>query len=65
MDFGMVNKLYDLAVMQPEVPAALKAHYDGLSANGKDCVGCKGCEERCPFGVAVSERMEQAADLFR
>ena len=65
IDIAMVNKLYDLAVMQPEVPAALKAHYDGLSANGKDCVGCKGCEERCPFGVAVAERMEQAADLFR
>ena len=65
IDIAMVNQLYDLAVMQPEVPAALKAHYDGLSANGRDCVGCKGCEERCPFGVAVSGRMEQAADLFR
>ena len=65
IDIAMVNKLYDLAVMQPEVPAALKAHYDGLSANGRDCVGCKGCEERCPFGMAVSGRMEQAADLFR
>lgn len=65
IDIAMVNKLYDLAVMQPEVPAALKAHYNELSANGRDCVGCKGCEERCPFGVAVSGRMEQAADLFR
>lgn len=60
----MVNKLYDLAVMQEEVPAAVRAHYEGLSANAGDCVGCKGCEERCPFGVAVAERMEKARELF-
>ena len=64
IDIAMVNKLYDLAVMQEEVPAAVRAHYEGLSANAGDCVGCKGCEERCPFGVAVAERMEKARELF-
>ena len=64
IDIAMVNKLYDLATMQPEVPATLRAHYQQLSANAGDCVGCKGCEERCPFGVPVASRMEKAAKLF-
>ena len=28
------------------------------------CIGCGGCESRCPFGVPVAERMELAAELF-
>lgn len=64
IDIAMVNKLYDLAAMQEDVPATLKAHYEGLSAGGKDCVGCRGCETRCPFGVKVAERMKKAASRF-
>lgn len=65
IDIAMVNKLYDLALMQKEVPAALRAHYLELSANGGDCIVCQSCEERCPFGVPVAERMEKADKLFR
>lgn len=64
IDIAMVNKLYDLAVMQEELPAAICAHYGELSANAADCIGCKGCETRCPFGVPVAERMEKAKLLF-
>lgn len=64
IDIAMVNKLYDLATMQEEVPSSLRAHYAGLSANAKDCVACRGCEQRCPFGVSVAERMEKAGKLF-
>lgn len=64
IDIAMVNKLYDLATMQAEVPATLRAHYGQLSAGAKDCIGCGGCEERCPFGVQVISRMEQTAELF-
>ncbi|MFQ8690212.1 MAG: 4Fe-4S binding protein, partial [Blautia sp.] len=64
IEIARVNKLYDLAVMQPEVPSAVREHYRSLKANGDDCVGCKSCEERCPFGVAVASRMEKAASLF-
>ena len=64
IDIAMVIKLYDLAVMQDEIPGTLRAHYNQLSANAKDCIGCKGCETRCPFGVAVASRMEKAAKLF-
>lgn len=64
IDIAMVNKLYDLAVMQEEVPATVRAHYEGLSANAKDCIRCRGCETRCPFGVPVAERMVMAGKLF-
>lgn len=64
IDIAMVNKLYDLALMQPDIPATVKAHYTSLSAGGIDCIACGGCEKRCPFGVPVIERMKKAADLF-
>lgn len=64
IDIAMVNKLYDQAVMQPEVPAAVRAHYEGLSANAADCIACGGCEKRCPFDVPVIQRMEKAKELF-
>lgn len=64
IDIAMVNKLYDLAVMQEEVPATVKAHYSQLSANAGDCIQCGGCETRCPFGVRIVERMEKAKALF-
>lgn len=64
IDIAMVNKLYDLAVMQEEVPGTLRAHYTSLSANADDCIGCRDCENRCPFGVEVAERMEKAKVLL-
>ena len=64
IDIAMVNKLYDLAAMQEEVPATVRAHYSSLSANADDCIGCQDCESRCPFGVPVAERMEKARKLL-
>lgn len=64
IDVAMVNKLYDLAVMQDHVPASLRAHYRDLSASADDCIACGGCEKRCPFGVPVTELMKKAAVLF-
>lgn len=64
IDIAMVNKLYDLAAMQGETPASLREHYLALERTAADCVGCGGCEERCPFHVPVVERMEKARALF-
>lgn len=64
IDIAMVNKLYDLAAMQPDVPAAVQGHYDALSKHASDCIGCRGCEKRCPFGVPVVERMHDASALL-
>lgn len=64
IDIAMVNKYYDLATMQPQVPATVKAHYEALEHHADECIGCKGCESRCPFGVKIAERMEKTATLF-
>ena len=60
----MVNKYYDLASMQPQVPDTVRAHYLALDHRADECVGCKACESRCPFGVQIAQRMERAAALF-
>ncbi|MBQ5327389.1 MAG: 4Fe-4S dicluster domain-containing protein, partial [Oscillospiraceae bacterium] len=64
IDIAMVNKLYDLAIMQPTVPESLKAHHNELAHNAHHCIGCGGCETRCPFGVKIVERMVKASQLF-
>ena len=64
IDIAMVNKFYDLAVQQPEVPESVRSHYQALSATASACIGCRGCESRCPFGVKVADRMKKTAELF-
>ena len=64
IDIAMVNKFYDLATIGPEVPASVKAHYEALSHHAGECIGCRGCETRCPFGVGIAERMVKTAALF-
>jgi len=64
IDIAMVNKYYDLATMQPAVPASVKSHYKALEHTAADCIGCGGCETRCPFHVQIVERMQKAAALL-
>ena len=64
LDIAMINKYYDLAVMQPEVPESVRSHYEALEHTASECIGCRGCEERCPFGVGVADRMVRTAELF-
>ena len=64
IDIAMVNKLYDLAVMQSEVPESLKQHYLSLEHHAGECLDCRDCESRCPFGVKVADRMTGTAELF-
>lgn len=64
IDIAMVNKLYDLAAMQDKVPQSIQAHYDALEHKASECVGCGGCETRCPFHVKISERMKKTATLL-
>lgn len=65
IDIAMVNKYYDLASMQQAVPATVRAHYEALEHHADECIGCRGCESRCPFGVPIAERMVKTARLFR
>lgn len=64
IDIAMVNKLYDLATMQEDVPASIREHYCSLAVHADACIGCRDCEERCPFGVQVAERMRQTDTLL-
>ena len=64
IDIAMVNKFYDLAALQDETPASVQAHYEALDVTAQECIGCRSCESRCPFGVPIAERMEKAVALF-
>ena len=64
IDIAMVNKFYDLATAHDTIPESVARHYEALSHRASECIGCKSCESRCPFGVEVASRMEKTADLF-
>ena len=64
LDIAMINKYYDLATMQSDVPESVKSHYMLLGNTASECIGCKQCESRCPFGVPIADRMKKAAALF-
>ncbi len=64
IDIAMVNKFYDLATAQESIPESVAQHYIALKHTASECIGCKGCESRCPFGVKVADRMKQTAELF-
>jgi len=64
IDVAKVNRCLDLARGAGVVSEALAAEYAALSAHGSDCIGCGVCMERCPFGVDVIDRMQDAARIF-
>ena len=37
LDIAMINKFYDLATMQPEVPATVQSHYELLEHKASEC----------------------------
>ena len=64
IDIATVNKFYDLAAMQDEVPSSVKDHYAALTHHASDCIACHDCETRCPFGVKIADGMEKTVELF-
>ena len=44
LDIAMINKFYDLATMQPEVPATIQSHYELLGHTASECIGCHACK---------------------
>ena len=57
-DIGLINKYYDLA-RAGDILA--KEHYRTLEKTAADCVHCRHCDRRCPFGVKQSDRMREIA----
>jgi predicted aldo/keto reductase-like oxidoreductase len=64
IDVAAVNKYLDLCELDGVPAATLREHYLSLPATAADCLRCHACEKRCPFGVAVTSRMERAKAVF-
>jgi hypothetical protein len=62
IDIGQVNRLLDLAELG--VTASLWAAYAALPVKASACTECGACTKRCPFGVDVMARMQQAIATF-
>jgi predicted aldo/keto reductase-like oxidoreductase len=55
MNIGEINRAIDNKAADD---------YNKLDKKASSCVKCGECEDRCPFGVKVTERMELAANMF-
>lgn len=64
IDVAMVTKLLHLVRAQGEVPETVREHYGLLAHTASECISCGACESRCPFEVAVTENMAEAAEVF-
>ncbi len=64
INIALVNKFSDLAALHDEVPESVREHYRALDATASACIGCRSCEDRCPFGVAIADKMTVTAELF-
>lgn len=62
IDIGQLIRLFEMA--RHNHAAELRAAYAALPSHATDCVQCGACMERCPFGVDVIGKMEQAVALF-
>lgn len=61
LDVGLINKYYDLAKAGDEMAAE---HYRTLEKNASECIGCGHCDNRCPFHVKQSARMNEIDAYF-
>ena len=60
----MISKFYDLATMQPALSETIQSLYEALDHHASECIGCRACESRCPFGVKIAGRMSKASAVF-
>ena len=64
IDVASVNKYYNLTIAQNDIPETVREHYKVLTHHASECIACGQCETNCPFGVAIIEQMEKAAEKF-
>jgi len=62
IDVGQVIRLVEMA--QRHLTDEVRTAYGTLEATASDCTKCGACKERCPFGVDVIAKMEQAVAVF-
>lgn len=64
IDIAAVIKFLNLTKAQNGLPETVREHYASLTHTASECIQCKSCESRCPFGVSVIENMKQATEIF-
>ncbi len=64
LDIASIMKYYNLAVAQKSIPETVREHYSLLEHHASKCLQCGACETRCPFKVAIREKMLKAIELF-
>ena len=62
IEIGGLMRLLDIAEHANSESA--RSMYRALESHADDCTDCGVCEERCPFGVPVEERMDRAVVIF-
>lgn len=64
LDIAQIQKYLDLVPPSGPVSPTLQAHYESLEHTAGECLECGRCEQSCPFGVHIRDRMRQAAVRF-
>lgn len=65
IDIATITKFLNLTKAQGYVPETIREHYGALTATASDCIACGACEKRCPFGVAITDNMRAAQEVFK
>ncbi len=61
LDIGLINKYYDLSLLGDILA---REHYLTLDKKAGDCIMCGHCDDRCPFHVKQSQRMQKIKEYF-
>lgn len=64
IDVASVNKFTALVKAEKEIPETVREHYKVLKHQAGECVECGSCEENCPFGVKIIDKMKEAVEIF-
>ena len=61
---GLLRYAQDMAWRHSTEAGFDRGWYDARQAKGSDCIECEVCIERCPFGVDIIGKMQQAVEVF-
>ena len=64
IDIASVNKYTALVKAEQELPETVREHYKALEHHASECIKCGACETRCPFGVEIRNKMDEAVKIF-
>jgi predicted aldo/keto reductase-like oxidoreductase len=62
IDIGKTIRLLEIG--RARSAPAIVSEYRAMDTSAEDCIECGDCESRCPFGVEVIPKMQEAAAVF-